>query len=82
MGQLVSPGNQSYHELGVAILEGAPRVPVALLLAVYYPALHSILDLEEGKQVSGEPWPHTAPPQEASLEHSNASSARRRKETR
>lgn len=38
-------GSGPYHELGVAVLEGAPRVPIALLLAVYHAALHSILDL-------------------------------------
>lgn len=69
MGQLVAPGSQSYHELGMAVLEGAPRVPVALLLSIYHTALHSILDLEEGKHVSREPWPHAVPLQGASLEH-------------
>ena len=39
------PGPEPYHELGVAILEGAPRVPVALLLAIHHAALHSVLDL-------------------------------------
>lgn len=68
MGQFVSPGNQSYHELSVAVLEGAPRVPVALLLSIYHTTLHSILDLEEEKHVSREPWPHITS-QRASWEH-------------
>lgn len=39
------PGSEPYHELGVAVLEGAARVPVALLLTVHHAALHGVLDL-------------------------------------
>lgn len=51
--------SEPYHELGVAILEGAPRVPVALLLPVHHAALHGVLDLGESRVVHGSPrmWP-------------------------
>lgn len=52
------PGPEPYHELGVAILEGAPRVPVALLLAIHHAALHSVLDLRSrAEAVDGQPAP-------------------------
>jgi hypothetical protein len=54
VGTPAFPGSQSYHELGVAVLEGAPRVPVAFLLAVYHTALHSILDLGRKDRVGGQ----------------------------
>lgn len=79
MGQLVAPGSWAYHELGVAVLEGAPRVPVALLLSVYHTALHSVLDLEEGKHVSRKPWPHAVPLQGAFLERTLCEEERARK---
>lgn len=51
-GGACAPGSQSYHELGMAVLEGAPRVPVALLLAIHHAALHGILDLGRERGVS------------------------------
>lgn len=58
VGATCAPGSKPYHELGVAILEGAARVPVALLLAIDHAALHSILDLErESKGIDGQPTP-------------------------
>ena len=53
------PGPEPYHELGVAILEGAPRVPVALLLAIHHAALHSVLDLQ--MESRGSQWPAMPP---------------------
>lgn len=53
------PGSEPYHELGVAVLEGAARVPVALLLAVHHTALHSVLDLG-GDGRSARTLPHEA----------------------
>lgn len=42
----------------MAVLEGAPRVPVALLLAVHHAALHGVLDL--GREESGAQQPQAA----------------------
>lgn len=53
------PGPEPYHKLGVAILEGAPRVPVALLLAIHHAALHSVLDLR--RQSRGGRWASRPP---------------------
>lgn len=49
-----SPGPESYHELCVAVLEGASRVPVALLLPVNHTAFHSVLDL--GRESRAPQW--------------------------
>lgn len=54
-----APSSEPYHELGMAVLEGAPRVPVALLLAVHHATLHGVLDLgRENRAVPSSPGLH------------------------